>query len=608
MSTEVSSKPDFSEFGLNKAVLQAIKDQGYTTPTPIQEQTIPVVQDGRDLLGQAQTGTGKTAAFALPLLSKINLKNRSPQVLVLAPTRELAIQVAESFKDYGKHMTGLKVLAVYGGQSIREQLRPLAHGVHVVVGTPGRVMDHIRRKTLVLNDLSCLVLDEADEMLNMGFLEDVEWVLDHTPSEHQIALFSATLPPAIRKIAKKYLKSPQEITIKDKTTTADTINQRYWIVSGLHKLDALSRILEAEDTDGVIIFAKTKAGTIELAERLEGRGFAAIPLNGDVAQIERERIVDRFKRGKHDVLVATDVAARGLDIDRISHVINYDLPHDTEIYVHRIGRTGRAGRKGEAILFLSPRDRWMLRAIERATRQKIEVYELPSIDFINEKRIENFKSRIKNILEKQDIDVFYKIIEEAEQEMKLPAFHIAAALAKMAQGDTPLLLTETKSHQRFKEDRPSRDDRSSRKSGDRPKRGGHNDEKLDSYRIEVGEKDGVEVRNIVGAIANEVGLDSQYIGKIKIYNQYSTVDLPQEMPDDILKVLKQVYVAGKPMNISVLSEGSGSHSGGGYRGRSGSGGSRNGGGSRKRANGDYKPRRGGKGKGRPASKKYRRSA
>jgi len=376
MSDDFKLHDGFEKLGLSAPVLKVLDDVGYESPTPIQEQIIPEIFSGRDVVGQAQTGTGKTAAFALPLLSRINLKLKNPQVLVLTPTRELAIQVAESFQQYAGRMRGFHVLPIYGGQDYERQFRRLKQGTHVVVGTPGRVMDHMRRGTLRLDMLSCLILDEADEMLRMGFIDDVEWILEQTPREHQIALFSATIPPAIRRIAKKYLQDPVSITIKAKTVTVEATRQRYWMVSGFHKLDALTRILEAESFDAVLVFVRTKIATIELSEKLEARGFLSAPLSGDIAQRQRERTISRFKSGKLNIIVATDVAARGLDVDRISHVINYDIPHDTESYVHRIGRTGRAGRSGDAILFVSPRERRMLHTIEKATNQKIELMEL----------------------------------------------------------------------------------------------------------------------------------------------------------------------------------------------------------------------------------------
>ena len=432
----------FADFGLLDAVLAAVNDVGYETPTPIQIPTIPHLLAGRDVVGQAQTGTGKTAAFALPLLSRLNLKLTEPQVLVLTPTRELAIQVAEAFQSYASHLKGFHVLPVYGGQDYAVQLRQLKRGVHVIVGTPGRLMDHMRRGTLKLGSLKTVVLDEADEMLRMGFIEDVEWILGQAPAERQIALFSATMPTVIRRIAKQYLRDPAEITIKLRTTTAETIHQRYWVVTGVHKLDALTRLLETEPFDAVLVFVRTRIAAVELAERLQARGYATSALNGDMPQKQREQTIARLKASKLDILVATDVAARGLDVERISHVINFDIPNDTEAYVHRIGRTGRAGRSGEAILFVAPRERHLLRAIERATRQEIEPMELPSADTVNDKRIAKFTQRITDTLGTQDLAFFRDIIVRYQQQHDADPIDVAAALAQIAQGDKPLLIKD----------------------------------------------------------------------------------------------------------------------------------------------------------------------
>lgn len=541
----------FDDLKLSPQVLSALKSIGYETPSPIQAQIIPYVLAGRDVVGQAQTGTGKTAAFALPLLSRINLKKRNPQVLVLAPTRELAIQVSEAFQGYAAHMKGFHVLPIYGGQDYNVQLRPLKRGVHVVVGTPGRVMDHMRRGTLNLSNLSCLVLDEADEMLRMGFIDDVEWILTQTPAERQIALFSATMPSAIRSIARRHLTDPEEVTIQVKTTTADTIHQRYWMVSRMHKLDALTRILEAEQFDGIIIFVRTKVATVELAEKLEARGYASSPLNGDIAQKQRERTVDRFKAGKLDILVATDVAARGLDVDRISHVINYDIPNDTEAYVHRIGRTGRMGKKGQAILFVAPRERRMLHEIEKATRQKIEMMELPTAESINDKRIARFKERISDALAVEELGFYYQIVEQYRQEHNVPALEIAAALARLVQGDEPLLLAEKPKRPTppLESDKVGEPQRKSKSSKTRRAEAG-----MERFQIEVGHVHGVQAGNIVGAIANEAGLDSKHIGRIEIFEDHSTVDLPEGMPRQLLKELKKVWVSGQQLKITRLNK------------------------------------------------------
>jgi ATP-dependent RNA helicase DeaD len=434
----------FADLGLPDTLLRALAGVGYESPSPIQAATIPPLLAGRDVLGQAQTGTGKTAAFALPVLARIDPAQHKPQALVLAPTRELAIQVAEAFQKYAHHLPGFHVLPIYGGQAYHPQLSALKRGVHVVVGTPGRVIDHLDRGSLDLSELRCLVLDEADEMLRMGFIDDVEAVLKKTPETRQVALFSATMPAQIKRIAQTYLKDPVEIAIKSSTSTATNIRQRYWMVSGVNKLDALTRILEAEPYDGLLVFARTKLGTQELAEKLAARGLSAAAIHGDVDQKLREKTVQSLKDGRIDILVATDVAARGLDVERISHVLNYDIPYDTESYVHRIGRTGRAGRSGEAILFVAPRERGMLGAIERATRQKIEPMQLPSVDAVNEKRVAKFLGKIGAALESSDLSVFRELVERYEREHNVPAVEIAAALAQMVQGKTPLLLDEPK--------------------------------------------------------------------------------------------------------------------------------------------------------------------
>jgi ATP-dependent RNA helicase DeaD len=693
----------FRDLNLDPAVLQALTDVGYEVPTPIQAATIPPLLAGADLLGQAQTGTGKTAAFALPVLSKIDLGRAQPQALVLVPTRELAIQVAEAFQSYAAHMRGFHVLPIYGGQSYTPQLKGLKRGAHVVVGTPGRIMDHMKRGTLDLGGLSFLVLDEADEMLQMGFVDDIEWILEKTPPTRQVALFSATLPSAIRRIAQKHLKKPVEITIQSKTSTAANIRQRYWLVSGLHKLDALTRILEAETFDGMLIFVRTKLETVDLADRLQARGFDAAPLNGDIPQQQRERTVNALKAGKVDIVVATDVAARGLDVERISHVVNYDVPYDSESYIHRIGRTGRAGRKGEAILFIAPRERNMLRIIERATRQQIEQMSLPSIADVNEQRVSRFKQRITEAVTGGEGAVFRELIEEFEREQSIPAIDIAAALASLLQGGAPLLLPERPDRtERFeggdrgegggrhgrgdargdsrgdsrgnarRETRGDRFESAPRKHrgadrgdrsagpadrgaghpgadrgdrgvshagagadrggghsggvadrgashsgadggdrgaghagfiadhgdkgavrGDRPadhvdgaasaeKGVGHADRadrsegrgdrgaergggregppsrkprgapkgiEFETYRIEVGHTHGVKPGNIVGAIANEAGLEGRHIGHVDIREDHSFVDLPEGMPKEIFRSLKKVRVVGRELQI-----------------------------------------------------------
>jgi len=570
--SKTDTLPSFSELGLSAPVLEALTSIGYETPSPIQAEMIPFVLEGRDVLGQAQTGTGKTAAFALPILSQIDTKIKTPQVLVLAPTRELAIQVAEAFQKYASKIKGFHVLPIYGGQDARGQIRQLDRGVHIVVGTPGRVMDLIRRKSLKLDALKTLVLDEADEMLRMGFIDDVEWIMEKIPEQRQIALFSATMPAPIHKITKKYLQDPKEIFIKVKTTTASTITQHYWMVSGHHKLDALTRILEAEVFDAMIIFVRTKNATTELADKLEARGYSASPINGDIAQNQREKTVDNLKRNKIDILIATDVAARGLDVPRISHVINYDVPYDTETYVHRIGRTGRAGREGNAILFVAPREKRMLQQIERATKQKIEMLEMPSTEIINNKRIARFTQNITDSLANEGLEFYASILEKYTQEHNIPAIEVAAALAKMVQGDEPLLLSNapvaqksTRSDRgRDSKDRKGRD-RGSRRDREehgetrerRPRRNdGEKEEGLQTYRLEVGHDHGVKPGNIVGAIANEAGIDSKHMGRIQINDDYSTIDLPEGMPKDVFMDLKSVRVAGQKLNISVFGEAS----------------------------------------------------
>lgn len=573
--------PRFDEMNLNPAALTALQNVGYDTPTPIQALTIPHLIQGKDMIGQARTGTGKTAAFALPLLSRIDLNNKRPQVLVLTPTRELAIQVAESFKTYGAKMKGLNVLSVYGGQSYGVQLNQLKRGVHVVVGTPGRLMDHMRRKTVTFADLFCGVIDEADEMLRMGFIDDVEWILEKTPKNSQTALFSATMPRPIRRIAQKYLKNPKEIIVKPDTTELKTINQKYWVVKGAKKTHALARILEAATFDGVIVFTKTKTATLDVAKALEDKGLKAEALNGDMAQNARERTVNRLKKGVIDILVATDVAARGLDVDRISHVINFDMPSKVEPYVHRIGRTGRAGRTGEAILFVGRNERWMLRVIEKATKQKIKQINLPTHMEIYKKQVADFKQSITQTLDSEDLNVYQELIETYAREEDVPVTQVAAALARLVNGKNPFLLSarneekkaRTKTTIKDKPVRkatPAKKRRSSKKNPamDRsPINKTENNRKvktpssretritpleagMERYRIEVGRQHGVQARNILGAISNEAGLDSKYIGNIDINYEFSLVDLPYGMPEEVFALLKNTWVNSKKMEIS----------------------------------------------------------
>ena len=711
-SESSSPAPGFRDLNLDAAVLLALADLGYEVPTPIQAATIPPLLAGSDLLGQAQTGTGKTAAFALPVLSRIDLSRAQPQALVLVPTRELAIQVAEAFQSYAAHLKGFHVLPIYGGQSYTPQIKGLKRGAHVIVGTPGRVMDHMKRGTLDLTGLSHLVLDEADEMLQMGFVDDIEWILEQAPPNRQVALFSATIAPAIRRIAQKHLRKPVEITIQSKTSTAANIRQRYWVVSGLHKLDALTRILEAESFDGMLIFVRTKLETVDLSDKLQARGFDAVALNGDIPQQQRERTVNALKEGKVDIVVATDVAARGLDVERISHVVNYDVPYDSETYVHRIGRTGRAGRAGEAILFIAPRERNMLRIIERATRQTIEQMRLPSIADVNEQRVARFKQRITEAIASGEGVAFRELVEQFEREQNVPAIEIAAALASLSQGGTPLLLPERSEGGERREaddesrrerrggrheerggrhgertarggegsgtrdsrggpragrerdgrgerhgapgaehrgrrdehggDRPGHDERPERHAGtereserrddesrgqqhgaheerrderghqragteageprhdesregseaehrgsheesggrqdahaERGKRDGAHEERGDrgdrreaapkkkrgpnniafeTFRIEVGHVHGVKPGNIVGAIANEAGLEGRHIGHVDIREDHSFVDLPEGMPKEIFRSLKKVRVAGRELQIAYANQ------------------------------------------------------
>jgi ATP-dependent RNA helicase DeaD len=548
MESDSLSLASFADLGLSDPVVQALKEVGYEFPTPIQAATIPVLLGGADLLGQAQTGTGKTAAFALPLLSRLDLSQREPQALVLVPTRELAIQVAEAFQKYAAHLRGFHVLPIYGGQSYTPQLNALKRGTHVIVGTPGRVMDHLERGTLKLEGIRFVVLDEADEMLAMGFVEAIEAILSRTPKQKQVALFCATLPAQIRQICQRHLNDPREIAIRAKTTTATNIRQRYWLVSGMHKLDALTRILEVESFDGMLVFARTKQSTVELADRLIARGFAAAALNGDLQQAQRERTIAQLKSGAIDILVATDVAARGLDVDRISHVVNFDVPHDTESYVHRIGRTGRAGRSGEAILFIAPRERNMLRIIERATRQPIEAMNLPTIDDVNLRRIGRFKERIALALNGGASSSYRGVVEDFARESGADIVDVAAALASLAQGKTPLTL----SGKAAREETGAAPDAKDR---GRPRPPGHKGGRFgpqETYRLEVGRAHGVQPGNLVGAIANEADLDGSQINGIDIQEDHTFVRLPAGMPAEILERLQRVRVKGRPLSAGVV--------------------------------------------------------
>ena len=569
---QVPASIPFSELGLSKAILQSVDEAGYETPSPIQAETIPHLLKGHDLIGQAQTGTGKTAAFALPLLSQLDMSQKDPQIIVLAPTRELAIQVAEAMQSYARHLKGFHVLPIYGGQNISIQLKQLRRPVHVVVGTPGRVMDHLRRKTLKLNNLKAVVLDEADEMLRMGFIEDIETILKETPEKRQLVLFSATMPTAIRRISKNYLNDPVEIKVKTKTSTVSTITQKYWQGKTSHKLDALTRILESEEFGAIIIFVRTKNMTTELAEKLSARGYAATALNGDIPQSNREKIISRLKKGSLDIIIGTDVVARGLDVERITHVINYDMPSDNESYVHRIGRTGRAGRKGTAILFVPPRGNRMLQSIERATGQKIEKLKLPSPQDISDARINRFKQMVIETAASQELDFYQNIVKELEAESELDLDQIAATLAFLVQRDRPLLSTpnaipelafsEQSDTRRGKQRRASSDRRKAepgntgRKQGKRKQSGDQaaNQPPMVSYRIEVGSDHGAMAKHIVGAIANEAGVESKYIQNVSIQNDHSTVDLPDGMPKEIKKHLQGVWVKGQKLHLRELTD------------------------------------------------------
>ncbi|HLR16860.1 MAG TPA: DEAD/DEAH box helicase [Alcanivoracaceae bacterium] len=559
MSEENKEQLSFNSLALAPALLETINKLGYTTPSPIQSSTIPHMLAGKDVIGQAQTGTGKTAAFALPTLSRFGEEKAGDvQVLVLAPTRELALQVAESYETYGANLPQLRVQVLCGGMEYRPQIRALRQGVQIVVGTPGRVVDHLKRGTLKLDQLKCLVLDEADEMLRMGFIEDVTWVMEQASTECQVALFSATMPKPVRKLAQRFLKSPEEVTVQSKTATVAAIRQRYLFVHQRNKLQALLRVLETEEFDGVILFARTKDNTLELADFLQKAGFKAMALNGDLAQAQREQVVDQLKDKRIDILVATDVVARGLDVPRISMVLNYDIPFDGETYVHRIGRTGRAGREGDAILFVTPRERRMLSSIERVTRQKVEEMPLPNAERINEVRKARFKEKITSTLG-NNLDEFYALIKEYQEETGADPLSIAAALGHIAQGGRSLFATD----EEFNRPARGREDRGQRAEGgrrrERSERRGPSkpDAGMRRYRIEVGRSHGVKPANIVGAIANEANLSSNAIGRIDIFPQFSTVDLPEKMSSAAISHLQTVWVAGRQLDIRPDSGNSG---------------------------------------------------
>ena len=552
----------FADLQLPPYILSALDKIGYETPSPIQAATIPLLLEENDVIGMAQTGTGKTAAFALPVLAKIDTRNSNTQALVLCPTRELAIQVAEAFQSYAAKMKNFHVLPLYGGQDMRGQLRSLKRGAQVVVGTPGRLLDHLRRGSLDLSNLKTLVLDEADEMLRMGFIDDVEAILSETPESRQVALFSATMPAPIRRVANKYLNSPEEIKIETAVTTNENIEQCYWLVSGTNKLDALTRILEVEDFDGMIIFVRTKTATAELADKLNARGYSASALNGDMNQQLRVRTVEQLKNGNLDILIATDVAARGLDVERISHVLNYDIPYDDEAYVHRIGRTGRAGRSGKAILFVAPRERRLLHSIEKTTRKKITRMDLPSRNDLIDKRSQDLKASIVEALNQTSSPIFQQVVAETINEHEISAEEVAAALVYLVQKDRPLMPPEEKparkerSDKEFKKSRKESRDRKDRDSRDKKGKKDKNrdipDSDMEPFKIHVGHNDEVTPREIVGAIANEADISSKYIGKINIHDDYTVVDLPKGMPKDVFQILQRTRVRQKALKIERL--------------------------------------------------------
>jgi len=559
MSDTEKPTSTFAGLGLGPSALDALKDVGYEIPSPIQAESIPALLQGNDLLGQAQTGTGKTAAFALPLLQRIDPNQHHPQLLILAPTRELALQVAEACEKYARYMSGIRTLAIYGGQAYDTQLRALRKGVQVVIGTPGRVMDHVRRGTLVLDKLQALVLDEADEMLRMGFIDDVEWIMQHTPPTRQIALFSATMPNEVRRIADNYLKNPTLVKIASKTATASTIRQRLWEVRGLSKLAALTRLLEQKEHDAALIFVRTKTMTEELTEQLRVEGFPAAALHGDIPQAQREKIVEKLKRGQLDVVVATDVVARGLDVERISHVFNFDIPYDAESYIHRIGRTGRAGRSGDAILFVTPRERHLLRQIERTTSSQIEKLVLPTAKEINETRSLRLKKQLVDLTGTEATNPYHDLISELVAESGITASAIAAAALALANSDRKFFLNENepdpnaapakRDFDRERSPRGERGERGDRKGG-KPSRGRESsDADKQRYWINVGHDHGVKPGNIVGAIANEASINSGLIGRVDISEGFTTVDLPKDLTKKQLDQLAKARVCGRTLDI-----------------------------------------------------------
>lgn len=564
----MSDTVSFSQLMLPEAIVRAVTELGYESPSPIQAAAIPKLLAGEDVLGQAQTGTGKTGAFALPLLARLDPAQNDPQILVLAPTRELAIQVAEAFQAYARYMPAFHVLPLYGGQSYTNQLKSLKRGSQVIVGTPGRILDHLERGTLKLDKLRAIVLDEADEMLRMGFIDDVQTIMDATPPGRQVAMFSATMPAPIRAIAQKHLKNAEEIKIASKTSTVERITQRYVMLDGNQKLDALTRVLEGEEYDASIVFVRTKSATEEIAEKLGARGYAVACLNGDMNQAHREQTIRRMKASQLDIIVATDVAARGLDVERISLVVNYDIPYDSEAYVHRIGRTGRAGREGKAILFVSPRERRLLRTIEHATKQPIEQMSLPTGQVIEQRRIESFREQLAQTIETQNLSFFETLITDWREKLETTDADLAAALLYLAQKDQPLNVAKqfpelrqphARAERSERSDRPSdrrdRPERGERPAGDRAERGPRQRREMqgdyNTYRIEVGKEHGVRAGDIVGAIANEANIDSQFIGNIKLFDHFSTVELPANIPNEIFQHLKKVYVRKQKLNITV---------------------------------------------------------
>lgn len=561
--TEIETS--FSDLGLSAPLLKALNDLGYEKPSPIQAACIPQLLEGRDVLGMAQTGSGKTAAFALPLLNNIDPSSATPQILVLAPTRELAVQVAEACAEYAKYMPEVRVLALYGGQRYDVQLRALRQGPQIVVGTPGRLLDHLNRGTLKLNNLKGLVLDEADEMLRMGFIDDVETIMAEIPAEHQTALFSATMPEPIRRITRRFMKNPHEVRIQSSVKNTPDISQSYWTVYGMRKNEALVRFLEAEDFDAAIIFVRTKNATLEVAEALERSGYNSAALNGDMNQALREQTLERLKDGRLDILIATDVAARGLDVERISLVVNYDIPMDAESYVHRIGRTGRAGRAGRALLFVENRERRLLRNIERTMKITIPEVDLPTGELLAKRRLSQFAVRVNQQLESSDLDQYRALLTKLQPADEQDIETLAAALLKMAQGERPLIVPpEAPIERRPKREYRERDERggdrrdgrrSDRQGDDRPARKERRDVgEMDLYRIEVGRNDGIEVRHIVGAIANEGDISSRYIGNIKLFDDHSTIELPKGMPKELLQHFVRTRVLNKPMNMQFVSE------------------------------------------------------